>query len=250
MELAEKSLRLALELEPANNNARSNLLFCLTHNSTIDTAALFKEHCKFGEIHNVPAAGTRRYTNKRNPNRKLRIGFVSGDFCNHAVAYYFLPIAQHLSRDADLSLHFYYTFGLTDHLTEKLLAHAHAWYPVADLSDAALVKKIIDDGIDIVVDLSGHTAHTRIIALAHKPAPIQASWIGYPATIGMSHSITSSRTGSSRRPNSSKISLSRNWRFCPPSLLTCRPRTAHRSMGCPRFTKVTLPTAVSTDSTS
>ncbi|MFM0216004.1 MULTISPECIES: tetratricopeptide repeat protein [Paraburkholderia] len=186
MELAEKSLRLALELEPANNNARSNLLFCLTHNSTIDTAALFKEHCKFGEIHNVPAAGTRRYTNKRNPDRKLRIGFVSGDFCNHAVAYYFLPIAQHLSRDADLSLHFYYTFGLTDHLTEKLQAHAHAWHPVADLSDAALVKKIIDDGIDIVVDLSGHTAHTRIIALAHKPAPIQASWIGYPATIGMS----------------------------------------------------------------
>ena len=112
MDLAEKALRLSLELEPTNSNSRSNLLFCLTHNSTIDKATLYKEHCVFGEIHDVPAAGNRRYPNKRNPDRKLRIGFVSGDFCNHAVAYYFLPIAQHLHRDPNLTLHFYYTFGL------------------------------------------------------------------------------------------------------------------------------------------
>ncbi|MFP3604507.1 tetratricopeptide repeat protein [Paraburkholderia sp. SIMBA_053] len=185
MDLAEKALRLSLELEPTNSNARSNLLFCLTHNSTIDKAALYKEHCVFGQIHDVPSASNRRYPNKRNPDRKLRIGFVSGDFCNHAVAYYFLPIVRHLSRDPNLSLHFYYTFGLQDHMTEQLRAHAHAWNAVADMSDAALVKKIRDDNIDIVVDLSGHTAHTRIVALAQKPAPVQASWIGYPGTTGM-----------------------------------------------------------------
>ncbi|MBW9107934.1 tetratricopeptide repeat protein [Paraburkholderia phenoliruptrix] len=185
MDLAEKALRLSLELEPTNSNARSNLLFCLTHNSTIDKAALFKEHCVFGEIHDVPAAGSRRYPNKRNPDRKLRIGFVSGDFCNHAVAYYFLPIVQHLYRDPSLTLHFYYTFGLQDHMTAQLRECAHVWNAVADMSDAALVKKIRDDNIDIVVDLSGHTAHTRIVALAQKPAPVQASWIGYPGTTGM-----------------------------------------------------------------
>ncbi|MFM0716491.1 tetratricopeptide repeat protein [Paraburkholderia strydomiana] len=183
---AEKALRTALEIEPANSNARSNLLFCLTHSSTIDKAALFKEHCVFGEVHDVPvSAGGRRYVNKRDPERKLRIGFVSGDLCNHAVAYYFLPIVQHLSREPNLSLHFYYTFGVEDHMTAQLRKLATTWNKVGDLSDTALNKKIRDDRIDVLIDLSGHTAHTRIVALAHKPAPVQASWIGYPGTTGM-----------------------------------------------------------------
>ncbi|ALE56269.1 tetratricopeptide repeat protein [Paraburkholderia sp. RL17-368-BIF-A] len=183
---AEAALRTALEIEPANSNARTNLLFCLTHSNTISKAAFLKEHRLFGEMHDVPAiVASRRYTNRRDPERKLRIAFVSGDFCNHAAAYYLLPVVQHLTHDPELSLHFYYTFGVNDHLTEKLRAHADSWHAVADLSDAALSRKIADDGIDIVIDLSGHTAHSRIIALAHKPAPIQASWIGYPATTGM-----------------------------------------------------------------
>jgi predicted O-linked N-acetylglucosamine transferase (SPINDLY family) len=183
---AENALRTALAIEPSDGNARTNLLFCLTHSSTIDKAALFEEHRLFGEVHGVPGVvANRRYANQRDPERKLRIGFVSGDFCNHAAAYYLLPVVQHLSRDPDLSLHFYYNFGVNDHFTEKLRSHADSWHVVANLSDAELVKKISSDGIDIVVDLSGHTAHSRIIALAHKPAPIQASWIGYPATTGM-----------------------------------------------------------------
>ncbi|MFM0375523.1 tetratricopeptide repeat protein [Paraburkholderia strydomiana] len=183
---AETALRTALAIEPSDANARTNLLFCLTHSSTIDKAALFEEHRLFGEVHGVPGiVANRRYANQRDPERKLRIGFVSGDFCNHAAAYYLLPVVQHLSRDRDLSLHFYYNFGVNDHFTEKLRSHADSWHAVANLSDAELVKKISSDGIDIVVDLSGHTAHSRIIALGHKPAPIQASWIGYPATTGM-----------------------------------------------------------------
>ncbi|MEC5407456.1 tetratricopeptide repeat protein [Paraburkholderia sp. MPAMCS5] len=185
MDLAEKALRLSLEFDPTNSNTRGNLLFCLTHSSTIDKAMLYKEHCVFGEVHNVPAAKNRRYNHKRHPDRKLRIGFVSGDFCNHAVAYYFMPIAQILSRDPNLQLHLYYTFGHEDHMTAQLRSYAHAWHVVTDMSDTALVKKIRDDSIDIVVDLSGHTAHSRIVALAQKPAPVQASWIGYPATTGL-----------------------------------------------------------------
>lgn len=183
---AEKALRTALEIEPSNSNARSNLLFCLTHSSTIEKAALFKEHCVFGEMHDVSASpGGRRYMNKRDPERRLRIGFVSGDFCNHAVAYYFLPIAKHLSREPNLSLHFYYSFGLEDHMTAQFREIATSWDKVGNLSDAALNKKIRDDQIDVLIDLSGHTAHTRIVGLAHKPAPVQASWIGYPGTTGM-----------------------------------------------------------------
>lgn len=183
---AENALRTALEIEPTDVNSRTNLLFCLAHSSTIDKAALFKEHRLFGELHDVPAVvASRRYTNARDPERKLRIGFVSGDFCNHAAAYYLLPVVQQLSQHPDLSLHFYYTFGLNDHFTEKLRSQADSWHSVANLSDAALIKKISDDGIDIVIDLSGHTAHSRIVALAHKPAPIQVSWLGYPATTGM-----------------------------------------------------------------
>ncbi|WP_345812250.1 tetratricopeptide repeat protein [Paraburkholderia sp. PREW-6R] len=185
MAQAEKSLRLALELEPGNSNTRGNLLFCLMHNSSMDKATLFKEHRAFGEVHDVPLPAPGRYTNRRDPDRKLRIGFVSGDLCNHAVAYYLLPIVKHLSQHPDLSLHFFYNFGMQDHMTEQLRSHADVWHAVDNLSDTALLKRITNDAIDILIDLSGHTAHARLPALAHKPAPVQASWIGYPGTTGM-----------------------------------------------------------------
>ncbi len=183
---AEHALRTALEIDPVDINSRTNLLFCLMHSSKIDKAALFKEHRRFGELHDAPAAAaSRRYTNARDPERKLRIAFISGDFCNHAASYYLLPVVRNLSRDPSLSLHFYYNFEMNDHITEQLRSHASSWQVVANMSDALLDKQIVEDQIDIVVDLSGHTAHSRIVGLARKPAPIQVSWIGYPATTGM-----------------------------------------------------------------
>ncbi|KVK87074.1 tetratricopeptide repeat protein [Burkholderia cepacia] len=178
-------LRRAIEIDPNDCVSHSSLLFSLIHDDTNSPEMLLKEHRAFGKRHERHAP-PRKFSNSRDPERPLRIGFVSGDLLNHAVAHYLLPIIEHLSRDPNLSLHFYYNYVVEDHVTAKLHAHATTWHAVMTLGDAALAEQIRNDCIDILIDLSGHTGRNRLVALARKPAPLQASWIGYPGTTGMS----------------------------------------------------------------
>ncbi|MBN3836458.1 tetratricopeptide repeat protein [Burkholderia sp. Ac-20344] len=178
-------LRRAIETDPNDFVSHSSMLFSLIHDDTHSPEMLLKEHRAFGkryERHALP----KKYANSRDPERPLRIGFVSGDLLNHAVAHYLLPVIEHLSRDPNLSLHFYYNYVIEDHVTAKLRAHATTWRPVTMLGDAALAEQIRNDRIDVLIDLSGHTGRNRLVTFARKPAPLQASWIGYPGTTGMS----------------------------------------------------------------
>ncbi|MDR6501595.1 putative O-linked N-acetylglucosamine transferase (SPINDLY family) [Burkholderia ambifaria] len=178
-------LRRTIEIDPNDSVSHSSLLFSLIHDDTNTPQMLLDEHRAFGKRHERHAL-PKNYANSRDPERALRIGFVSGDLLNHAVAHYLLPVVEHLSRDPNLSLHFYYNFVIDDHVTAKLRAHATTWKTVTTLGDAALAEQIRNDRIDILIDLSGHTGRNRLVALARKPAPLQASWIGYPGTTGMS----------------------------------------------------------------
>ncbi|WP_419685820.1 tetratricopeptide repeat protein [Burkholderia theae] len=177
-------LRRTIEIDPNDSVSHSSLLFSLLHDDTNSPEMLLDEHRAFGKRHERHAL-PKNYANSRDPERPLRIGFVSGDLLNHAVAHYVLPVIEHLSRDPNLSLHFYYNFVIDDHVTAKLRAHATTWRTVTMLGDAALAEQIRNDRIDILIDLSGHTGRNRLVALARKPAPLQASWIGYPGTTGM-----------------------------------------------------------------
>ncbi|MDN7915836.1 O-linked N-acetylglucosamine transferase family protein [Burkholderia cepacia] len=178
-------LRRAIEIDPNDCVSHSSLLFSLIHDDTNSPEMLLKEHRAFGKWHERHAL-PKKYANSRDPERPLRIGFVSGDLLNHAVAHYLLPVVEYLSRDPNLSLHFYYNYVIEDHITAKLRAHAATWQTVTMLGDAALAEQIRNDRIDILIDLSGHTGRNRLVTLARKPAPLQASWIGYPGTTGMS----------------------------------------------------------------
>ncbi|MEN2473863.1 tetratricopeptide repeat protein [Burkholderia sp. GS2Y] len=178
-------LRRTIEIDPNDNVSHSSLLFGLLHDDTNAPEMLLKEHRAFGKQHERHAP-PKKYANSRDPERALRIGFVSGDLLNHAVANYLLPVIEHLSRDPNLSLHFYYNYVIDDHVTAKLREHATTWRTVVMLGDAELAEQIRNDHIDILIDLSGHTGRNRLVALARKPAPLQASWIGYPGTTGMS----------------------------------------------------------------
>jgi predicted O-linked N-acetylglucosamine transferase (SPINDLY family) len=178
-------LRRTIELDPNDSVSHSSLLFGLIHDDTNSPESLLKEHRAFGKRHERHAL-PKKFANSRDPERPLRIGFVSGDLLNHAVANYLLPVVEHLSRDPNLSLHFYYNYVIDDHVTAKLRAHATTWRTVTMLTDAALAEQIRNDQIDILIDLAGHTGRNRLVAFARKPAPLQASWIGYPGTTGMS----------------------------------------------------------------
>lgn len=183
---AEATYRRALELAPMQASTHSNLLFYLMHKPDFDAASLFAEFREFAARHEAPLLGKRvPHANDRDPARQLRIGFVSGDLINHPVAYFFLSVLEHLARDSSLSLHIYSNYLMTDAFTDRIRRHAQTWTEVFGMNDQAVAQKIRDDRIDILIDLSGHTGRNRLVAFAHKPAPVQASWIGNPSTTGL-----------------------------------------------------------------
>lgn len=183
---AEAAFRRALELSPMQATTFSNLLFYLMHKPDLDAASAFAEFREFAARHEAPLRSRRpKHMNDRDPSRRLRVGFVSGDLINHPVAYFFLSVLEHLVQDSSLSLHIYSNYSVTDGFTSLIRQHAPAWTEIFGMSTEAVAQKIRDDGIDILVDLSGHTGRNRLPVFAQKPAPVQASWIGNPATTGL-----------------------------------------------------------------
>ncbi len=183
---AESCYRKAVLINPDHAPYHSNLLYFLLLSSTADGKSIFSEHAGFGEQFE-PSLRPHwpEHTQSRDPERRLQIGFVSADLYNHAVASFVEPILTHLSGCPHLSLHAYYNQVVNDSVTHCLRRRFAHWHPVFGMSDAELAEKIRADGIDILIDLSGHTAGNRLLTFARKPAPVQASWIGYPGTTGL-----------------------------------------------------------------
>jgi predicted O-linked N-acetylglucosamine transferase (SPINDLY family) len=116
---------------------------------------------------------------------KLKIGYVSPDFHTHSVAYFIEPLLKAHNKE-EFELFGYYNNSKTDGTSVRLREYFDGWQEVDALSDIALADKIYEDQIDILVDLAGHSANNRLGVLARKPAPIQATWLGYPNTSGLS----------------------------------------------------------------
>ncbi|MFM0740382.1 tetratricopeptide repeat protein [Paraburkholderia xenovorans] len=184
---AEQNFRVAVEKNPKDAIAADNLLFALSHNPDVSHDTIFAEHLKFAQHHEAPVRSQwPNHVNKRTPGRKLKIGLASGDLFRHAVASYLLPVLEQLAQDKSLSLHVYSNHILEDEFTHRLRACVDEWHQITGMPDAHLANRIRDDRIDILIDLSGHTGRNRLLTFARKPAPVQVSWIGYPATTGLS----------------------------------------------------------------
>jgi len=183
---AERMFRKALALQSDLFPALSNLLFCLSHRDDVTPEALFLEHARYGElaIKSVGSAPVGPGTRNKTAGRKLRVGFVSGDLREHPVANFFVPIWEGLDRTL-FDVCAYNTSDDEDFVTGRMRRGAAIWRDVSALGDAALAALIRSDEIDVLFDLSGHTAGTRLTMFAHKPAPVQVSWIGYPGTTGV-----------------------------------------------------------------
>ncbi|SAK45807.1 TPR domain-containing protein [Caballeronia temeraria] len=183
---AQVELRRALEIQPDYGVAHENIVFCMSHDENVDEAALFAQHVQFGEQCEAPMrAQWKPHGNGRNPERQLKLGFVSGDLFHHAISTFIEPILEHLARDAGIEIHVYYNHSINDEVTARLRQNTARWNTVNGLTDAQLAHKIRADGIDVLIDLSGHTSRNRLLTFARKPAPIQASWMGYPGTTGL-----------------------------------------------------------------
>lgn len=173
----------AVELASHDSGPGSNLLAALQYDPERDAQARTSQALEWGRR----AAKVRRIAlppRDRDPDRTLRIAYLSGDFRAHPVGLYLLGVLPHHDRNR-FHVTCYVNQKLGDSITEALRASVDAWKSVADLDDGSLANVIAADGIDILIDLSGHTAAGRLGALARRPAPVQATWIGYFATTGL-----------------------------------------------------------------
>ncbi len=118
------------------------------------------------------------------PRRRLRLGYVSADFRNHPVGYFIEAVLNHHDRSSH-EVFCYSNAETCDDLTERLQGQADHWRMIIDQSDTEVIDQIRSDGIDVLIDLSGHTAMNRLPVFAHKPAPVQVTWMGYVATTGL-----------------------------------------------------------------
>jgi len=175
--------REAVQMQPDNIIAYSNLLLSLNYLPDISARTLFEEHqawaqsCRINKVDLIARS--------KQPDRRLRIGYVSPDFRMHSVAYFFAPLLQHHNAE-HVETWCYAASPRVDEITRRLQAMADHWCDISGLDNASAIEQIQSDKIDILVDLAGHTAGNRITIFAARPAPIQLTWLGYPATTGLS----------------------------------------------------------------
>lgn len=180
---ALKAFRKAIDLLPSYAEAYSNLLFALQYEESLDPAWLKREHVRWESA--LVRVDARPLPVAPEPDRALRIGFVSGDLGEHVVGRQLVSVVEVFDRQ-QLRCCFYSTLPRPDSIQSRLKASADVWRDVEAVSDPDLADLIRADGIDVLIDMSGHTAYNRLPVFLRRPAPIQATWLGYPGTTGLS----------------------------------------------------------------
>lgn len=176
--------RAILALKPELAAIRSSLLMCMHYSPEATREELFDEHKIFGGMHAGSGASAFKTDHEYSPDRKLRIGIVSGDFRFHAMLFFVLPVLE--ARDsASWEVFCYSTTARTDEYTKAFRATADKWRDVRSLAAMDLAHLIARDGIDILIDLSGHAPHNRLLTFAAKAAPVQVAWGDYVDTRGL-----------------------------------------------------------------
>ena len=174
-----------VSLAPDFGPGREAYLFLLQLTDALEPARIAAEHRRLaGRIEVPPRWQALRHANTPDPERRIRVGYVSADFFRHAASYFIEPVLSgHDGRECDVIC--YSGVKRPDETTHRLRDSAGTWRDVLALDDDGLAALIRDDRVDILVDLSGHTAGNRLAVFARKPAPLQLTWFGYPGTTGL-----------------------------------------------------------------
>ena len=182
---AQEYFQRALAIQP-NNITYQNFLFCLC----FDDSAFPHKYLELAKETESYYIKKRSFIYKEWPNaslsntKQIKIGFVSGDLRNHPVGFFLENIIYAFNKDT-MKLFAYSNSNQETDLTYRIKPFFSQWLMVSRFTDKELAEKIHSDGIDILIDLSGYTAHNRLDMFAYKPAPIQISWLGYFASTGL-----------------------------------------------------------------
>ena len=184
---SEASFRQALALDPLYEGAFTNLLLLSQYVGHLSQAEVQALHREFGDRFEAPFRGKARPSFPPHAaGVPLRVGFVSADLRIHAVSYFLLPLLAALDPQK-IEVVVYHNATREDAVSAALRQHCTAWYAVNGMDDDTLAAQIRADKIEVLVDLSGHTAHNRLLVFARQPAPVQVTWLGYPNTTGLQH---------------------------------------------------------------
>jgi len=174
----------AAMIDPQHKNVYSNLLLHLNYLPDVKTAEIFKEAKKWARIQVPPHLAWKKHDNSPEPNRKLRIGYISPDFKSHSVMYFFDSLLIGHDRD-NFEIYGYGNVDGIDHVTEATIKKFDFYHNIKGVDEKDVAELIKSEKVDILVELAGHTKGNSLRVLAYKPAPIQVSYLGYPGTTGM-----------------------------------------------------------------
>jgi protein O-GlcNAc transferase len=179
------ALSRAVELAPQSARFHSDYLLALEQADPYDAARVFQAHRQWAQRHADPlAAEIRPHANDRSPDRRLRIGYSSAQFCENAAAFFLEPALAGYDR-SQFEVVCYSDVAGPDAATARFQAYADVWKLIGGLPDAPLAEKIRADQIDILVDCTGHLVNNRLLVFARRPAPVQVTYIGYQDTTGL-----------------------------------------------------------------
>jgi predicted O-linked N-acetylglucosamine transferase (SPINDLY family) len=181
---ARASHERAVALAPASAEAHSNLVFVLDFDPAVTAAEAFAERRRWNDRHARSLARRRPHRNVPDPERRLRVGYVSADFHGHSAAAVTAPVVLNHDR-ARFEVVCYADVSVADAVTERFRAGVARWRVINGVSDAALAALVESDGIDVLVDLGGHSAANRLAAFARKPAPVQVTAWGHALGTGL-----------------------------------------------------------------
>ncbi len=212
--------REALALQPDSFQAHDNLLFALNYHPDKSAEEVFAAYQDYERVFGQPLRATwaAHGRQSRKLARRLRIGYVSPDFREHAMRRFLQPVLEHHDKQ-QVEVWAYAEYAAPDAATARYQALVDHWVPTLGLSDEALARRIQADGIDILVDLAGHSAGNRLGVFARKPAPLSVSWLGYGYTTGL-RAIDYLLTDAVCAPADSEHLFSETpWRLQPVSLV-------------------------------
>jgi protein O-GlcNAc transferase len=184
LEDAITQLRKALAIAP-DHRLHSDLVYLLSYRQQETPETLFAAHREWAKFY-APATASLdpQFACAADPDRRLRVGYVSADFRNHAEYDFVAPVLEaHDRREVEVVC--YSDVARPDRYTKHLISKVERWVTIHGKDDADVAQRIRSDGIDILVDLGGHTANNRLGVFAEKPAPVQVAWVGYPETRGL-----------------------------------------------------------------
>lgn len=183
---ADRLYRQALAANPGSAGLRSAYFFTLHASAIKSDRATLRELRKWEPHHGAPAAARwSRHRRDPDPERPLRVGYISPDFRMHVVRQFFEPVMR-VHDTERFEFYCYAEVSRPDFATRTLQAFADRWYGIFGVADADVAERIDSDGIDILVDLAGHTTNHRLGVMAYRPAPVQATYLGYFGSTGLS----------------------------------------------------------------